>query len=387
MENELENIKIKICFVSLNSYPLLKGINLGYVGGAEIQQVELAKELKKKGYDIHFITYAKEHNRTEMVNGINIVPVYNRDISKKLNYPKKMLLIWKKLKEVNADIYFYRAGSPGISSIFCKLNQKKIIKSIASDAEVTGESIHPKNWFIDYLLKIGNFLDIKLSNKVISQNDFQKSNIKSRYGIESIIIKNAFNIPTKNSIEDTHEYVLWVGTIRSVKQPHLFLKVAERFPHCKFLMIGGEGGSSELFKDIQNVSKKIKNLKFLGFVPHNKISDYYKKAIFLVNTSKTEGFPNVFLESWLHSVPVVSLNVDPDGIISKYELGYHSKTFEQMLDDIKRLLNDKELLKTIGDNGRKYVEEYHDITKIANQYETLIKNLTENHHGKFIIKI
>lgn len=315
MFDKIENKKLKICFISLNSYPLLKGIDLGYVGGAEVQQVELAKELKKRGYEIYFITYATEDNETEIVNEINIVPVYNRKELNKLSYPRKMLLLWKKLKEVDADIYYYRAGSPGISSIFCKLNKKKIIKSISSDAEVTGESIHKKNYFIDSLMKFGNFLDLKISNKVISQNYFQKSNLKNKYRIESIMIMNAFDIPPQISIEYTYEYVLWVGTIRSIKQPYLFLKVAEYFPDYKFLMIGGGGGNSELFKDIQNASKKIQNLNFLGFVPYNKISDYYKKAIFLVNTSKTEGFPNVFLEAWMHSRPVVSLNVNPGGII------------------------------------------------------------------------
>jgi len=373
-----KNGNLKICFLSLNSYPILIGKDIAYTGGAEVQQVELAKELQRKGYKIYFITYAANSNEVKIVNGINIIPVYNRRESNKLSYSRKIFLIWKKLKDVNADIYYYRAGSPGILSIFCKLNKKKFIKSIATDAEVIGKSLGKKNRVIDFLLKFANWLDIKLSNIVISQNDFQKSELKRIFKVESIIIKNAFYIPPHVITNRNADSLLWVGNIRSVKQPSLFLEVAKHFPDYKFMMIGGIGENEELFRNIKNSVEKIPNLDFIGFVSHDKIFNYYKKAILLINTSKTEGFPNIFLEAWLCSIPVISLNVNPDGIISKYRLGYHSKTFNQMLDDIKRLLNDKELLETLGENGRKYVEENHDIIKIADQYEDLIENLEKN---------
>lgn len=370
-----KNDNLKICFLSLNSYHLITGSDLAYIGGAEVQQVELAKELQKKGFEIYFITYKTDYNRNEMVNGINIVPVYDRKESNKFNFLNKFLKIWKKLKEVDADIYFYRAGSPGISSIFCRLNNKKLIKSIASNAEVTGEPLIKKNWFMNYLLKIGNWLDIKLSDKVISQSEFQKSELKKRLKIKSEKIRNVYTIPKMENIDGEPIYILWIGTIYPAKQPSLFLKIPNHFPENKFLMIG-RVEDLELYEKIKNTLKNIPNLEFKGFIPHNKIFDIYKKAILLINTSKTEGFPNIFLEAWSCSIPVVSLNVDPDGIISKYRLGFHSKTFEQMLNDIKKLLNDKKLLKTMGENGRKYVEENHNIKNIVDQYEELIQKIT-----------
>jgi glycosyltransferase involved in cell wall biosynthesis len=143
-------------------------------------------------------------------------------------------------------------------------------------------------------------------------------------------------------------------------------------------MIGGGIESSEFFKKIKNAAKNIQNVEFKGFVSPQEIYKYYQKAILLINTSRIEGFPNIFLEAWSFSVPVVSLNVNPDGIISKYKLGFHSKTFEQMLEDIKTLLKNKELLEMMGKNGKKYVEENHNIMKIADQYEILIENLLKN---------
>lgn len=375
MNKESEHKKPKICFVSLNSYPILKKKNLGYVGGAEIQQVELGKELNKRGYEISFITYGKDRDNIEKIDGIEIIPAYDRGESNNLSFLTKILKIWKKMKEVDADIYYYHAGSPGITSIFARFHQKKKVSHIASDSQVTGEIIIAENIFVGLLGKMGDWLDIKLSDIVISQNNFQKSKLKDRFNVESVIVNNSFYIPPISTIDHNADYLLWVGTIRSVKQPELFLKFAKHFPEHNFLMIGGKGESLELFKKIKNAADKIQNLEFKGFVEHDKIFDYYKKSILLINTSKREGFPNIFLEAWMHFLPVISLNVNPDGIISRYKMGYHSKTFEQMLEDVRTLLDDKKLRQAMGKNGRRYIEDNHDLINIADQYETLIRNL------------
>ena len=348
--------------------------DLGYVGGAEIQQVELAKELNKRGYKISFITYGDSHNSIEKINGIEIISAYDRIKSDNLSFIKKALLICKKMKEVDADIYFHRAGAPGITSIFGVICQKRVIDLIASYADVTGEVIIKQGVIEEFLEKIGNWFDIRLSDAVVSQNNFQKLKIKDMFNVESIIIKNAFNISPQRNFDCNADHLLWVGTIRSVKQPFLLLELAKNFPKYNFLMIGGEGEDPELFKKIKKSADNISNLNFRGFVSRNKISEYYKRSILLINTSKTEGFPNVFLEAWIHSIPIVSLNVDLDGLISRYKLGYCSKSYDQMIDDIDSLLKNKKLRQTMGENGRKYVEKNHNIKEIADQYENLIKS-------------
>ena len=167
------NKKLKICFVSLNSYPLLIDKNLGFIGGAEVQQVILAKELKRRGYEITFITYGRENDEFNKYKGINVVPTYSRDEVNNVSFLRKALCIWRKMKEVDADIYFYRAGSPGITSIFGKLHQKKIVNLIASDSQVSAEDIIKKGALTCVLIRISNWFDIKLSSINISQNNFR----------------------------------------------------------------------------------------------------------------------------------------------------------------------------------------------------------------------
>ena len=370
--------KIKICFVSLNSYPLLKKFDLGYAGGAEIQQVAISKKLAEKGYNIIFITYGTGNSIETESCGIKILQTYSRSHAKDINLFKKIYYLYLKMQAADADIYYYHAGSPGIVTIIAKLLRKKIVYHIASDALIIEKNIIKKNLIENILGKIGNWIDIKLSNAIISQNNFQKLLLKKKFGKESILIKNVVDLPPIDNNKTNKENILWIGTIRSVKQPEIFLKITEQFPNNRFIMIGGMGESIELFEKIKNKSKTIKNLEFKGFIPHDKIYTHYTEAILMINTSEIEGFPNIFLEAWMYSIPILSLNVDPDGIIAKYKMGYCSYSIDQLIIDLRYLLDNRKLIKTMGQNGRRYIEENHDIKKIILQYEQLFSNMIKN---------
>ena len=53
-----------------------------------------------------------------------------------------------------------------------------------------------------------------------------------------------------------------------------------------------------------------------------------------------EGFPNVFLEAWASRVSVVSLYVDPDGLLAS-GLGYRCDSVEAAAELIKGLVADE----------------------------------------------
>ena len=75
-----------------------------------------------------------------------------------------------------------------------------------------------------------------------------------------------------------------------------------------------------LFAEAAKEAEKLPNVTFLGTVPPIEMEGWFKKKKLFMNTSIREGFPNTFLQAWMNRVPVVSLNIDPDGIIEKYGL-------------------------------------------------------------------
>jgi len=358
----------KICFVALGSLPLLSfNEDLQYAGGAELKQVRIARELAKRKYSVSIIVY-DENNNKKIKNFDNIILVKSYSPSRNISVLKKMRLLWKSLKKADSDIYIQATYPPGIVALYCFIHRKKYIRWLSSDKSVNLQDVTQRTTL---LTKIILYLDFMLASLIIGQNEYQKENIERRFRKRCVLIKNPISI-LDNSItleEKKENNVLWVGTIRSIKQPELFLELAKILPQFKFIMIGGAVNSEqELYNKIQKKSNSIPNFSFLGFIPYNKIQKYYLQSSIFVNTSIVEGFPNTFLEAWSNSIPVISLNIDPDEIICKNKLGFHSKTFKQMIFDVELVLKNNELRYEMAANARKYIKENHDVKKIINQF-------------------
>jgi len=347
------------------------------ITGPDIFVKVLSSGLNDYNYDITVVTNINNLPYIQNIEGIKIQKSDSYQFSNKyINNIYKILYLWKTLLKVNCNIYI---SYPGLGAgIFCKLFNKKFICHIASDAIVdknlitreikdfSKQNFNPSRIF--------NNLDIILADVIVVQNQFQKNILIKNFSKKEIVV-----ISNPIKIIDVHEQlssdpaiILWVGSIHDVKQPCLFLRIAKRIQNAKFIMIAGHSGDDQLYKKIELGSKKLRNFEFIGLVPHEKILWFYQKAAILVNTSVFEGFPNAFLEAWMCKVPVVSLNTDPDEIICMKKMGFHSRSFETLISDIFILLNNKNLRKEFGENGRKYVKDNHDITIFFKKYIEMI---------------
>ncbi len=356
--------------------------NTGTAGGAELQQVTLAKELIKNGFDVSFIVDDYGQRSLEIVNEIKIfkLPACNNSGIK--SYPHKLYLYWKILTRADADVYYIRGASffAGYMAFFCIIKNKKFIYSIAHQTDVDGT--HIQDSYLKNLPPFGGYLNkqlykfgVKNANCIVAQNQEQQRLLYKNFNRYGILIKSMCDLPIEKTVRNTEQIVLWVSSMQRWKQPELFLELAKSIPTVRFQMIGGPADDKEFYKLIEIRAKKISNLDFLGFVPYHEINQYFDRASVFVNTSTAEGFPNTFLQSWARYKPVVSLNVDPDDVICKYKLGFHSRTFDQMISDIKNLVKNENLRDEMGVNGRHYVEKEHDIKKIVGGYLKVFKRL------------
>lgn len=369
------NAKPKICFVALQAYPVLSKAGYKSAGGAEVQQVLLAKELKNNGFDVSFIVADYGQSDIEMIDDIKAFKI-------KSSFILGILSLIKAMNLVNADIYYQRAAGyiTGIIALYCILKRKKFIYSISHQTDVDGTHIKDSyqrhmpsliRSFYKGLYKFG----IRNADCTIAQNEEQKKLLKETFKKEGIVIKSGHFLPDERQKKSMPPIVLWVSTIRDWKQPEIFLELAKAIPAAKFQMIGGLSGDKKFYEQIKAAANKIPNLDFIGFVPYHEMNQYFNRISIFVNTSTAEGFPNTFIQAWARYVPVVSLNVDPDEIICNYKLGFYSLTFEQMVEDVKLLLKDEKLREEMGENGRRYVEKEHDIKKILKHYTNLFEKL------------
>ena len=122
----------------------------------------------------------------------------------------------------------------------------------------------------------------------------------------------------------------------------------------------------------------VDNLEYKGELSIEKVNDLLRESHLFVNTSLYEGGPpNTFVQAWMRETPIVSLNVDPDDIIRKNTLGFHSGSFEQMVKDVKFLIENEKVRQEMGRNAREYAIREHDIEKILPKYVELIEKMVE----------
>jgi len=371
----------KICFISFFSFPILPHSNGNAVGGAELQQGLLAEELVKNGYDVSFIVPDQRQELYQFKDRIKLIKslpfgLSRRKLATKLYwYPLVPGIIWKRLSLADSQIYYQMmvGASSALIALFCRVKRRKYVYCVASDAEVDGTYIKKRRFPFSWLTRLA----IKNADGIIAQTQHQQELLKLNFNRDSTVIESMCLVPDTLLPKEQPPVVLWVGNMRKVKRPDLFLKLVMAIPEARFRMIGGASPWEDpnYFEELKKSAAQLPNLEFLGFVPYQQISQYFDTASILVNTSDLEGFPNTFLQAWSRFTPVVSLNFDPDSIIRQHKLGFHSGTFDQMVDDVRSLIRNEALRREMAERCQRYVEQKHDVRKIVPKYIRFFEQL------------
>jgi len=336
---------MRICYINRPGLGAVTGT--GNAGGGQLQNLREAAELARdKKFDVHMLVEGDADNFRK--DGITVTAI------PKKNFFEEILQTYSALKRINADIYICRMPTRFqifYEALLCRMLNKKY---------VFAEIINPDYIMTRPLTFIGRQLyktGLLLSASIVANGQTIKEKL-SRFTRRKV---HAINLTThldgKKGLKRKH--ILWVGRADQLKRPDLFVELAKRFPEERFLMI--MAGRFE--------KPDVKNLKVLNDVPYEKMNDYYASAKILVLTSETEGFPNVFLEAWKNKTPVVSLFVNPDKVLTEHKTGIYSETFEQMVKDVKLLLDNQKKWKECSENGYKYVTKKHNIKKVMEQYK------------------
>ena len=364
--------RIRICFVSLNAYPLFDKSKAGVQGGAEVDTYMIAAKLAEdKRFDVHFITGDFGQPDTVILENIKI----HKTIKLKFKV-RSVLSIWRALKKADSDIYFKKGASiiTTIVALFCRIHHKIFILRTSHKSECDGSYINTQ------LIKGKAYkLALKIARQVFVQNAQDCESLLQTAGVQSIAIPNGHRITDTSNLE--RKWILWVGRSIAFKRPELFIKLAQEFPSEQFLMI------CQFSKGDQNINKPVKhdnlkdnagtlpNIKFINYVPFHEIDSYFMQAKLFVNTSDTEGFPNTFIQACKCKTPILSFKVNPDDFLNSYKCGMCANGDWQTFKDMMKQLLEPVAASQYGTNGYKYVLERHDITSTIEQYKKIFMNL------------
>jgi glycosyltransferase involved in cell wall biosynthesis len=365
--------RIKICFVAPKAYPLFnpdaKNVKNPF-GGSEVDLYLLAMELAKdENFEINFIVADYGQGDTETFGNVKVI--------KSLNFDKNafsgMFRIWSAMRKADAGIYIIKTASTGVPLVafFCWLTHRAFVYRTASRYECDGEYARRYP-----LLGRAFNRSLKSAKLVFTQNQTDRENLLRTIGVSSIFIRNGHCI--EQLISNNRDIILWAGRSDSEKRPQLFLDLAEQFPDEKFVMLCPKALNDQNYGQLVSRAKTIKNLEFLPLVPFQKTSDYFRHAKVFVCTSQAEGFPNTYIQAWINAVPVLSLDVNPDGLFDKFGCGICCRGDLGRFAGSLRFMLAENKYAQLGRNGRKYAEEYHDIKKIAEEYKKLFTEIQKS---------
>lgn len=329
---------MKVCVVTQN-HPEVA------MGGAEFQSHLVAQELASRpGVEVFFLARgvpSSGHYGNPTYSAIALgAPSGLARRSLTFDAPK----LTRVLQSIRPDLIYQRMriSYTGICQAYAQAAGIPLCLHLASDFDLDPRLVRPGRLSFNLPFEvldtaIGNW-GLRRASHVIVQTETQARLLRTHYRRgASVIVHNFQPLPVEiRPRSDDPLRVVWIGNLRPIKRPELFIELARRFAgrtDVEFLMAGRTYGSPFGQESLPP------NLRYLGPLPRSQVLDLLNRSHVLINTSSTEGSPNTFIEAWSHGVVVASLNVDVDGALTKDGMGVLAGTMDGLVAKVDSLLN------------------------------------------------
>jgi glycosyltransferase involved in cell wall biosynthesis len=339
-------------------------------GGAE-QQIYCLAQYLQSTMDVHYLTRA-DRGIESRDPGITISTIPHRKLLRRilgLCYALDYARVWKAFQRIHPDLIYVQDANAylWIAARYARSAPCRLVWHIASARDVQRFQMRSLRTIpFDYLDKRLIEYGIRHADYIFGQAQYEEDLLRRNYGRTcDLIVGNWHPEPATPCTKGQPLKVLWVANIKPLKQPEVFIDLAERLAAvtgAEFLMVG-RPGAMKYQRGLETRMRSVRGLTYLGAKSNEEVNRLLAEAHVFVNTSTYEGFPNTFVQAWLREVPVVSLQVDPDGLLARQGLGFLSGRFDQLVQDTRNLLENAELRTRLGARARAYALEHHSLTK------------------------
>lgn len=333
-------------------------------GGSELRAWRFARGLADNGFGVSIIGFDNDPVSSEALGPVSILTAPSPSpwvarLNRVLGRGRALQSApWRK---ADGDVYvaFGAAEYNADLAEWCKLAGRPLLLIAGSDADFS-EDYRPGNTARNLW---GSRCDrcydsIRLATRLVVQTEHQKRLAKELFGCDADIIANPIAIPAGEQREAIGDRFLWIGKAVDNKRPELALEVARACPEQSFLMILNDVGNG-LFAKIS--AMKPPNVDIIASVPPSGMQHYFDQTRALLCTSDFEGFPNTFLDAGKSGVPVISLSVDPDGMIAREQGGAIAQgDMQRLIEAVKQFAADPEAARGAGQRLFEYVKRMHD---------------------------
>ncbi len=371
---------IRLCIVTPNH-------SAGAAGGAEFQIDLLIERLLEQGrFDVSYV--ARTVNTSFKPEGYRIVRIGTGHRMPKFGYTTDAIALVRSLKNLRPQVIYQRVacGYSGICAWYARTYDARLVWHVAHETDLTLQPPDPgRNPVRRFLERESIRYCIRHADHVIAQTEYQASLLQSLHGRSATaVVPNWHPQPPEAAFAREPDptgpcTVLWVANLKPWKRPELFVQLARDLAcleSVRFVMVGAPAGGSGDRAWSHELSRAIAatpNLAFVGPRTQSEVNELMAGAHVFVNTSLSEGFPNTFVQAWQRAVPVVSIDVDPDGVLEREKIGMRAGTGPALADAIRALVLNPALRHEYGQRARDYARRRHSLRNIdtlADLFET-----------------
>lgn len=415
---------MRFCLTALNAYPVVDPLAEGPIGGVETRAWLLARGLARQSdLAVQFVVRYHQPLRLSRVEGVELVPLidplyplwqtFGTCVERTAAFPWIRLrrwdwrLAWRlprlavdrlirgrvyasdrpdpRLIQLQSDVY----GTFGVqthSAVVIRsahAARRPAVLFLGSDGdldpifEAGGAARDPYGTRAD----VGRFI-LQTADLIIAQTEDQQRRVRDRFGRQAEVLPNPIDVdeweaalrqsPEASVAAGLDRYVLWVGRAEAVhKRPQLCLEVARLCPDVSFLMILNprEAGVEE---EIRRTAPA--NVRIVDRVPVPQMPAVFRRAALLLNTSRLEGFPNVFLQAALSGAPIASLEVGEEFLRSSGAGECFHGHVDALAAAVKQWWSHPPT--TGAASAARYVRERHGLAEQAARLASLLRGAT-----------
>jgi len=270
--------------------------------------------------------------------------------------------LFEKLKEYNVNIEFHNI-----------ISDKSIDKDLVL-VQTTGllKAMHNtelmNKLYKKLIIRLGGNKLIKHTNTYVRKY-LKNSNLIIATNKKLYMFGKAFNKRTK-LIPNGFDLNKWYYLDKKFNSNKLVGGFAGNISNSYYYHYKGFDYVTQAFK-ISNTELKLALFGTGQIKYEDMLEKFYKEIDFLILPTVGEGCSNVISEALACGVPVLTTRLagfHGEVLKDRENVIFIERNINDIAEKIKYLNENRELLRKIAINGRKFAEQYHDINKIAKKY-------------------
>lgn len=363
----------------------------------EIVQYRQANSLLEAGFMVYNVV--SDNKDLEIENGVNIISSGYKAKNYIQRIIKTPLKLYKKLREVDADIYHTVHVDQLLLCWLLKRNGKKVIVELQEDHPYSlyWKSKAPK-WIVSilvYFMKLWMTFVLKRVDAILTVTPDIVSYLEE-WGISKEKIHLQGNFPivnkdyelTKDDYMNRENRILYFGLIYSYSKQEVFLKALSEVKDVKYLVAGKFMGN-EVNSYMPHITglPEWKNVEFINGFKHDELRTFIDKSTisnvlrdFSVYPREKKGSLGIIkiFESMEAALPIICSDMPTyREIMSKYKCGILVDPLnpQQIKEAIEYLVTHKEEAWEMGQRGRQAVIEEYSWNALSVKYIKLVNSL------------